>query len=357
VKKSPVNLPSLLEIVAHPDFLQIGCAAHQGLDDQKGLGEGQLDRQASLQRANILHITRQILGALSEAHRHGIVHRDLKPENVMVIRGSGPPRVKVLDFGLSKLVDRPLDASLTEVGRVMGTPLYMSPEQVAGDPVDHRTDLYAVGLILYEMLAGRTPFSGKTLQEILSKHLKELPPSVIELVPELKVPAALDRVLEHALEKRREDRYQSADEMLDALNEVDPSGPNASLDASRLRRQAAHGGPASPAGSSAAGRWVAGAALLAVIVSLALWLTLGPDEAGASGARSVPRQRDTPAMERTGAQDVKITSVRAESEGDTLLEKLHLAFSKVKVTYVPQGKTGGRGGGAVMFEADTHAGA
>ena len=165
----------------------------------------------------------QILGALAEAHLHGIIHRDLKPENVMVVRsasGGAIQTVKVLDFGLSKLVDRPLEASLTEIGRVMGTPLYMSPEQVSGDTLDHRTDLYSAGLILYEMLSGKTPFTGKTLQEILAKHLNELPPSVVQSNPDLRVPVDLDEFLRKALEKDRGKRFQTADSMLAALKEV-----------------------------------------------------------------------------------------------------------------------------------------
>ena len=120
---------------SHPNAIQIfdfdrdeGPIFYLAMEFVEGLDLKRLIREEGAQSVeSALHVVRQILGALAEAHRHGIVHRDLKPENVMIVRGTGPHRVKVLDFGLSKLVDRPLDVSLTEVGRVMGTPLYRSP--------------------------------------------------------------------------------------------------------------------------------------------------------------------------------------------------------------------------------------
>lgn len=168
-------------------------------------------------------VVQQVLEALAEAHEHGIVHRDLKPENIMVLETpSGDLNVKVLDFGLSKLVDAPLEASLrTEPGRIMGTPLYMAPEQGAGDKVDHKSDLYSVGLILHELLTGQPPFAGRTLREILVKHATEPAPSLVTSHPKLNVPGDLDDVILRALEKDPEDRFESAREMLDALAAVD----------------------------------------------------------------------------------------------------------------------------------------
>jgi tetratricopeptide (TPR) repeat protein len=288
----------------HPNAIQIfdfdmdeGPIFYLAMEYVEGLDLKQMIRDEGAQPIETaLAIARQILGALAEAHRHGIVHRDLKPENVMVIRGSGPPRVKVLDFGLSKLVDRPLDASLTAIGRVMGTPLYMSPEQVAGDVVDHRTDIYAVGLILYEMLSGKTPFSGKTLQEILAKHLKELPPSVVELSPELKIPAELEQIVFRALEKQREARYQSADAMLAALNSIDLGGPLAVARPGAARS----GSSGSLAPRRGLSRWVPWTVAGLVLLPLALFAVLRPEGAERGGARA--RQRETPLERRTAAQ-------------------------------------------------------
>ena len=170
-----------------------------------------------------VHIARQILGALAEAHEHGIVHRDLKPENVMVTRGAEDELgVKVLDFGLSKLIQLPLGASMaTQTGQIMGTPMYMAPEQGSGEEVDARSDLYAVGLILYELVSGQPPFRADNLTQLFIKQATEPVPSLIESRPELPLPHALDEVLERALEKDREERFQSAAEMLAALDEVD----------------------------------------------------------------------------------------------------------------------------------------
>jgi len=179
-------------------------------------------KRAPLPVGIAVELTRQILSVLAEAHGRGIVHRDLKPDNIMLVRGaSGEETVKVLDFGLSKLVDRPLDSSLmTQTGRIMGTPLYMAPEQCSGGEVDHRSDLYAVGLILHEMLSGKPTFGGETVPEILIAHTSTPPPSVLDTNPDIRLPVDLDEFLARALEKKREDRFQSATEMLAALDEV-----------------------------------------------------------------------------------------------------------------------------------------
>ncbi|MEM7310688.1 MAG: protein kinase [Planctomycetota bacterium] len=171
-------------------------------------------------------LTLQVLAVLAEAHSHGIVHRDLKPENIMVLKSAGGAlNVKVLDFGLSKLVDRPQGASLmTQPGRILGTPLYMAPEQAGGEDVDHRSDLYAAGLILYELLAGKGPFQGDTFTELLVQQATAAPPSLGETRPELGVSAELEAVIDRALEKDREQRYQSATEMSDALGAASLTG-------------------------------------------------------------------------------------------------------------------------------------
>ena len=165
-------------------------------------------------------ILKQVLSALGEAHRNGIVHRDLKPDNIMVMKGASENvTVKVLDFGMSKLVDRPMEMSLhTVTGRIIGTPLYMAPEQATGGDVDHRADLYAAGLVLFELLTGVRPFQGETITELFIRQASEPVPSLVECYPYISVPEGLDEVLGRALEKRREDRFQTAGEMLKALD-------------------------------------------------------------------------------------------------------------------------------------------
>lgn len=170
-------------------------------------------------------ILRQVLSALAEAHRNGIIHRDLKPDNIMVVTDApGAVTVKVLDFGMSKLVDRPMEMSLATVpGRIIGTPLYMAPEQATGGDVDHRADLYAAGLVLFELLSGVRPFHGESITELFIKQASEPVPSLLESYPHLGVTAALDEVLYRSMAKLRDDRYASAEEMLAALDEcLDP---------------------------------------------------------------------------------------------------------------------------------------
>jgi beta-lactam-binding protein with PASTA domain/predicted Ser/Thr protein kinase len=155
--------------------------------------------------------TRQILAAIGHAHRHGIVHRDIKPHNVVV---DSDGRLKVTDFGIA----RSGASQMTEVGSIIGTAQYLSPEQAKGSPVDQRSDLYSVGIVLYEMLTGKVPFTGDTPLEIAMKHLSEVPVPPSEIRPEL--PETLDSVVLRALAKDEEDRYQNAEEMDDDLARI-----------------------------------------------------------------------------------------------------------------------------------------
>jgi eukaryotic-like serine/threonine-protein kinase len=147
---------------------------------------------------------RQILAALGAAHRQGIVHRDIKPHNVLV---GAEGRLKVTDFGIA----RSGASQMTEVGSIIGTAQYLSPEQARGAPVDQTSDLYSVGVVLYEMLTGQVPFTGDTPLEIAMKHLSEVPKPPSELRPE--VTHDLDSVVLRALAKDPSERYQSAEEM------------------------------------------------------------------------------------------------------------------------------------------------
>jgi serine/threonine-protein kinase len=147
---------------------------------------------------------RQILGALAFAHRNGIVHRDIKPHNIVV---GGDGRLKVTDFGIA----RSGTSQMTEVGSIVGTAQYLSPEQARGAPVDPRSDLYSLGVVLYEMLTGKVPFTGDTPVEIAMKHLSQVPKPPSEWREQ--VPHDLDAVVMRALAKDPEQRYGSAEEM------------------------------------------------------------------------------------------------------------------------------------------------
>jgi serine/threonine protein kinase len=161
----------------------------------------------------VIHVAKQLCRALGAAHEIGVVHRDMKPDNVQLIeRGSDKDFVKVLDFGIAKVGGG--TSKLTQAGQVFGTPHYMSPEQCAGTAVDHRTDIYAVGVMLYEMATGQVPFDADNLMGILTKHLYENPIPPNELPPPVDVPPALEAVIMKCLEKKQEIRYQNMAELL-----------------------------------------------------------------------------------------------------------------------------------------------
>jgi eukaryotic-like serine/threonine-protein kinase len=174
-----------------------------------------LAKEAPLDVARSVSLMLQISGAVAAAHEAGIIHRDLKPANIFVVqRADLPAVVKVLDFGIAKLAAETLDEedplTLTQVGAMIGTPRYMSPEQCDGADLTPAADVYSLGCILYEMLAGTVPFSGSTPLAIAMKHTSETPRSPREFVAT--IPPALEQVVLHALEKRPEGRPANADE-------------------------------------------------------------------------------------------------------------------------------------------------
>ncbi len=197
---------------------------------------GLIASQGALAPARVLNIVRQTASALSAAHARGIVHRDLKPQNIIVGPGAGEDSeemVKVLDFGLCKLLDTPLSGSNTLGGALLGTPGYMSPEQIRGQAaeVDARADEFALGCMTYEMLTGRRPFTGDNVAAIVYRVLNE-PPATIGGVP-----SAVDAVVQMALAKNRDERFSTVVEFARALEraatgrglrrlEVAPSGPH-----------------------------------------------------------------------------------------------------------------------------------
>jgi serine/threonine protein kinase len=175
-----------------------------------------LHHESPLAEPRAVHLAAQILSALAEAHREGIVHRDLKPDNVMVeSRSDEPEFVKVLDFGIAKLRDPNADdGRLTGTGVICGTPNYMSPEQASLSPTDARSDLYSVGVILFEMLTGRLPFQAATPAAMAQAHAAEPPPPMSERCPLGHfVSPALEALVLKALEKDPVHRFQTAEEM------------------------------------------------------------------------------------------------------------------------------------------------
>jgi serine/threonine protein kinase len=179
----------------------------------------------ALDEERAIRIILQVCDALEAAHNHSIIHRDLKPENLMI--SSSPSErdmVKVVDFGLSVSLD-PTEKRLTREGLTLGTPYYMAPEQVAGKPLDGRTDIYAIGAILYEMLTGYPPFEEETVAEVLTAHLRgELVPPRMR-APHAEISPGLEAVVVKALAKKPADRFQSMAEMGRAIREAALKGP------------------------------------------------------------------------------------------------------------------------------------
>src|SRR5215217_8071918 len=181
---------------------------------------------SQLETSEILDIAVQVASALEEAHAAGIVHRDIKPDNIMVRRNG---YVKVLDFGLAKLtetIDRsPADGEAqtrvlvhTDAGVVMGTSHYMSPEQARGKPVDGRSDIWSLGVVIYELVAGRTPFEGETSTDVIVAITQKEPPPLARFAPS--VPAELDWIVMKALRKDRDERYQTVKELITDLRRL-----------------------------------------------------------------------------------------------------------------------------------------
>lgn len=272
--------------------------------------------------ADALPILERIAAALAEAHRAGVVHRDLKPENVMVAdppRGSShpgdriDPTVKVLDFGIAKVLGNNADPSITQAGAVFGTPKYMSPEQATGKAVDVRTDVYALGMIAYELLAGDHPFEGDTALDFMRKQVTDKVRPLRTRFPELGVSEGLDAIIARCLHKAPADRYPTASELqrdLRSLIGLNSTGSRTLAPAELVRRRATtvalH--PTRPTWVSAALGALA-VTIVAIVVVYGMTrenmapptrpATLGPASDGSSVRRSdadsVRRERAPPA--------------------------------------------------------------
>jgi serine/threonine-protein kinase len=178
-----------------------------------------------LPAARGLGIVRQLVHALKAAHDENIVHRDLKPDNIHIARREPEGDVvKIVDFGLAKVIG---SSNLTRAGMVFGTPHYMSPEQAAGEPVDHRADIYALGIVMYEMFTGKVPFEADSYMGVLTKHMYMAPAPPSQLSPELKSLGTLEEVILRCLQKRPASRYENLSALLSDLELRLGGGPGA----------------------------------------------------------------------------------------------------------------------------------
>ncbi|PRP90024.1 Serine/threonine-protein kinase Pkn1 [Enhygromyxa salina] len=181
-----------------------------------------LAREQRVPWDRVRHLMIQVCRALEAAHAAGIIHRDMKPDNCFRIeRGKDPDFIKVLDFGIAKIESGEQGGKpLTQTGMIFGTPEYMSPEQAQGDKVDHRVDIYAVGVIMYELLCGRPPFEGSTFMAILTKHMFEVPEAPSKRAPDAGIPPEAEAIVLKAMQKDRAYRFQTMTEMIAAIEAV-----------------------------------------------------------------------------------------------------------------------------------------
>jgi serine/threonine-protein kinase len=293
-----------------------------------------LGRESTVDADRACKILLQCCRALSATHAKGIVHRDIKPENIFLTKRDGRDDfVKIVDFGIAKMSDVETDGApgrkLTKTGMIFGTPEYMSPEQAAGKELDHRVDIYALGIILYECLAGRVPFEGDTFMGVLTQHLfADLPP-IAEMNPNARPSRELELVIRKSLAKDPDDRYQDTNELAEAIE--------CALDG-RVSRATARTPPSAFGPPSLAyldrvprrrtSRWVWALSILGAVGALG-WVALAPASGPSSeaGASQPPVETMRAPIERVpDGDDAPFADVKAaEAVEKPVLVRVHVA--------------------------------
>jgi eukaryotic-like serine/threonine-protein kinase len=222
-------------LIRHPGIVEVyDCDVHRNgrayivMEYLQGENLSQrLHRVRVLPWQTACRIGRQVADAIGAAHDQGIIHRDLKPANVFLLSAAdwpAPADVKVLDFGLAKLMaGNPSDPSVTAEGSIIGSPAFMSPEQCSGAPADHRCDVYSLGCLLFETVAGRWPFTGNSVRELLAAHRFKAPPSLSALAPQ--APSWLSALVARMLRKDPGERPQSMAEVIAVLDGAEAPRP------------------------------------------------------------------------------------------------------------------------------------
>ncbi len=296
---------------------------------------GTIEREGSLPWERVQPIILQICRALREAHAVGIIHRDMKPENCFRIeRGGTKDFIKVLDFGIAKVTSEEGEGKgLTKTGMIFGTPEYMSPEQAQGMRVDHRADIYAVGVIMYELLTGKVPFTADTFMGVLTKHMFEVPPAPSSVAPRgVKISRSVEALILKALQKDREHRFASMDELIEAIEGIS-RGEQVAVVAEKIARP--RSGPLLSfsgeaehvrSGSSA---WIIVTIAVLVLAALAAYWMVGPGDSE-QGA-NVEAEEEAKAKTKQGSEPEvtppKPALVVAEERPKEAVKAVHVVLS------------------------------
>ncbi len=267
---STFNHPNLVSIVDY------GSDAEERpfivLDFVPGIGlDSLLEQQKHLKPHDLIEIFCQICKGLAHMHQNGVVHRDLKPSNIMVDQNeAGETRVTIVDFGLAKL-DQTQSQSLTQTGEVIGSPLYMSPEQSLGQKIDHRSDIYSLGCMMFEAVTGVPPFLGENPVQTICMRVMQPAPTFAEVAPAMYLPEALEKVVQKSLKREPEERYQSVAALQADLRELEKERTLPSATAKGLRNYAQ---APQPERAPQRPRWLLPTVLTALMLSSAgiLWI-------------------------------------------------------------------------------------
>ncbi len=291
--------------------------------------------EGPLSETRIIHLVAQVLSALAEAHAHNVIHRDLKPENIMVEqRLDQADAVKVLDFGIAKILDSNLPG-LTRSDVVCGTPQYMSPEQATGSDIDARCDLYAVGIILYQLTTGELPFDGGNSMEVLTRQVNEEPMPPRQRAPQAAISPEMERLILRAMDKEPSARPQDAGEFRRLLLELH-AAPGSSLSPQELSQRPtaihtpavtatqpanAQSGPTALKRLPTKFRWVALFAGLLGAIGLSLFIGRRQTASPASGELSKLPKLSNSITSAAGADAAPASEARAKAS--TLFEQAH----------------------------------